>query len=298
VKAAVLERAEKVGDGLKEWIQFNCTFPNCMVDRITPMTSEAVKQSLAEKHGIKDNWPVACETFSQWVIEDNFVEGISGRPRWEEVGVQMVKDVKPFELAKIRMLNVTHTVMALPALLMGLEYVFEAAAHPLLKDFYTHVMREELRPTLEGIEGIEQINLDVYQDILVERFNNTLVADTNMRVSHDTSQKFSVQGCPTVKEGLALGLPMRGMAFMIACWAHFINKCGRAGISFKDGQSNALEAAMAGTTGIEALLDIEPVFHELMYEDEWRAQVTNYYEQITYEGIRQALRSFNAAVKA
>jgi len=137
VREKVLERAEAAGDGLKEWIQFNCTFPNCMVDRITPITSDRVKKQLAEKHGIQDQWPVACETFAQWVIEDNFAEGLSGRPRWEDVGVQMVEDVKPFELAKIRMLNVVHSVMVFPALLMGLEYIFEAATNPLVKPFYT-----------------------------------------------------------------------------------------------------------------------------------------------------------------
>lgn len=195
VRDKVLERAESIGDGLKEWILFNCTFPNCMVDRITPMTTETVKESLSNKHGIKDNWPVVCETFSQWVIEDNFVEGLSGRPRWETVGVQLVRDVKPFELAKIRLLNVTHSVMTFPALLMGLEHVHDAAVNPLVKEYFTYVMREELRPTLLDIEGIENINLEKYQDILENRFSNTLVADTLMRISHDTSNKFSIQVC-------------------------------------------------------------------------------------------------------
>mmetsp|Transcript_27249 Transcript_27249/g.68608 ORF Transcript_27249/g.68608 Transcript_27249/m.68608 type:complete len:683 (+) Transcript_27249:203-2251(+) len=293
VKEKVLQRAESAGGGLKEWIQFNCTFPNCMVDRITPITSETVKHQLAEKHGIKDNWPVACETFSQWVIEDNFAEGLSGRPRWEEVGVQMVQDVKPYELAKIRMLNVTHSVMVFPALLMGLEYIFEAAIHPLTKDYYTYVMQYEMRPTLEGIEGIDNINLDVYQDILVERFSNTLVADTLMRVAQDTSNKFSVQGCPAVREGLALGVSMKGMAFMVACWGHFIQKCVRAGIEFKDPQVVALKAAMDGGD-INLLLDMEPVFHDLMFEDEWRKMVVEYYDMIKFTGIRASLRAFSA----
>jgi mannitol-1-phosphate/altronate dehydrogenase len=155
-------------------------------------------------------------------------------------------------------------------------------------------MHDELRPTLEKIDGIEQINLDVYQDILCERFSNTLVADTLMRISHDTSNKFSIQGCPAVSDGLALGLPMKGMAFMVACWAHFIQKCGRAGVVMKDGQSGALEAAMAGHD-INALLDMEPVFHELMFAEGWRAEVVGYYDMIKFEGIRQALRKFNAS---
>jgi len=292
IREKVLERAEAAGDGLKEWIQFNCTFPNSMVDRITPMTSDRVRMQLAEKHGIQDRWPVACETFAQWVIEDNFAEGLSGRPRWEEVGVQLVEDVKPYELAKIRMLNVIHSVMVFPALLMGFEYIFEASTNSITRQYFKYVMEKEIRPALEGIPGIEAINLDKYQEILIERFGNVLVADTLMRVAQDTSDKFSVQGYPATSDGLSLGLKMEGMAFMVACWGHFIRKCKRAGLPIKDGKAAILEEAMKADD-IRPLLDIEPIFHDLLFEDEWREAVVRYYDMIKYMGIRQALKTFN-----
>mmetsp|Transcript_2156 Transcript_2156/g.5470 ORF Transcript_2156/g.5470 Transcript_2156/m.5470 type:complete len:688 (+) Transcript_2156:191-2254(+) len=293
VKAAVLERAEKVGDGLKEWIQFNCTFPNCMVDRITPMTPNELIGELAEKHGMKDNWPVNCETFTQWVVEDKFVDGINGRPLWENVGVQLVKDVEPYELTKIRLLNVIHTTMVFPALLMGLEYIHEAAQHPLVKKYYTTIMGKELRPTLEVIEGIENIDLDKYQEVLIGRFSNEVIADTLLRVAMDTSDKLSVQGVPATLDGFQVGANMKGMAFCVASWGHFIHRSVEAGHVLRDQKARIVEAAMEGKD-INALLDIEFIFHELIFHEKWREMIVHYYESIHKLGITVALEKMLA----
>jgi len=289
VRERVIHRAEEHSTDLKEWIEFNCTFPNCMVDRITPITHNQLIIDLANKHNLKDNWPVNCETFSQWVIEDKFVDGRSGRPKWEDVGVQLVEDVAPYELTKIRLLNVVHTTMVFPALLMGLEYIHEAATHPLVKKYYYTVMNKELRPTLMKIPGIEAIDLDKYENTLIERFSNEIIADTLQRVAMDTSDKLSVQGVPAILDGFEVGCNMKGMAFCVAAWAHFITRSISAGHVLRDQKARVIEMAMS--SDINHLLDTDLVFHELIFHKKWRSMVTYYHGQIGTEGISTALEA-------
>ena len=139
-RAAVLGVARGSDPELAEWIADNVTFPNGMVDRITPATSDARRLRLSEKHGLSDARPVFCEPFRQWVLEDRFC---AGRPALEEVGVQFVDDVTPYEHMKIRMLNGGHALIAYPSGLLDVGYAHEAMAHPLISAFFDKVEREE-----------------------------------------------------------------------------------------------------------------------------------------------------------
>jgi len=293
VRERVLKRAEDHSHDLREWIEFNCTFPNCMVDRITPITSNNLIIDLANKHHLKDNWPVNCETFCQWVIEDNFVDQKSGRPAWEDVGVQIVHDVHPYELAKIRLLNVIHTAMVFPALLMGLEYIHEAATHPVIKQFYTTIMDREMCPTLENVPGIENIDLDSYKKVLIERFSNVVIADTLQRVAMDTSDKLSVQGVPATLDGYAAGANMKGMAFTVAAWAHFIRRSLTAHHVLRDQKARLVELAMEDGD-VNHLLDLDLIFHELIFSKEWRDRVVQFYGAIADVGVQQAMEDMLA----
>ena len=128
----VLEFAKWRDPDLAIWIEKEATFPCCMVDRIVPATSESDRDEISARLGVRDEAMVVTEPFSQWVIEDDFV---NGRPAWENVGAEMIEDVRPFEEMKLRMLNGTHSTLAYLGYLTGWEYVSEAVEQPVLKVF-------------------------------------------------------------------------------------------------------------------------------------------------------------------
>ena len=143
---------------LADWIQQHVAFPNSMVDRITPATTQDDIDHLKEAFGIADGWPVVCEPFEQWVLEDHFS---AGRPPYEQAGVQMVADVEPYELMKLRLLNAGHQALGYFGYLLGHRLVHEAAQDPPLAAFVRRYMDEEGTPTLQPVPGID---LDSYKD--------------------------------------------------------------------------------------------------------------------------------------
>lgn len=168
---------------LIDYIAKNIKFPCSMVDRITPITTEDKKEYLLKKYGIKDLVPVFSEQYLQWVIEDDFnVE----RPQWENVGAEIVKDVKPYELMKTRLLNGGHTALSFPSLLKGYTYVDIAMNDSQIKNFVKSYM-DEIKITLNLIPGV---SYDEYIDQLIIRFANPATKDRVLRLSEDTSAKF------------------------------------------------------------------------------------------------------------
>ena len=150
-RAGLLQFIEALGDGaLADWVQANTTSPNAMVDRITPATTDRERNALSQDYGIEDNWPVYCEEFIQWVLEDNFC---NGRPEFEAAGVQFVADVTPFEFMKIRILNGGHAAIAYPASLLDIHFVHDAMNHPLVGAFFAKIEREEIMPTVPPVPG-------------------------------------------------------------------------------------------------------------------------------------------------
>jgi len=173
---------QKDNDLLK-YINENVNFPCSMVDRITPITTEDKKQYLKSKYGIVDLFPVFSEIYLQWVIEDNFnVE----RPKWEDVGAQIVDDVKPYELMKTRLLNGAHTALSFPSLLSGFVFVDDAMKDENIIKFVRSYMNE-VKVTLSPIEDVDYDN---YIDQLIIRFANPATKDRILRLSEDTSSKF------------------------------------------------------------------------------------------------------------
>uniref|UniRef100_A0A061SEF6 mannitol 2-dehydrogenase n=1 Tax=Tetraselmis sp. GSL018 TaxID=582737 RepID=A0A061SEF6_9CHLO len=287
LKKKLMEKLESVDKDLKQWVQTNCTFPNSMVDSITPSTTEKVKEDLARRFGIQDNSPVPREFFKQWVIEDNFA---AGRPAWEKVGAQLVQDVTPYELTKIRLLNISHTVMALPGILKGLELSPEAACDRGIGRLYKSVIRHELRPVLEGTPGVtESIDLGEYQRQLVRRFEDGL-PDGLVRIAQDTSEKLRVQGVPAVLEGLKAGIRMKGMAFTVAAWGHYISAAGEKGEKLNDLRGEMVKDDMR-LGGIDRLLDNAEVFPGLCNNEQWRLMVKDSFARIQEKGVDAAIRN-------
>ena len=161
---------------LGEWVAGNVRFPNSMVDRITPVTTDEDRAQISERFGVEDAWPVVCEPFTQWALEDKFS---AGRPPLEDVGVQVVPDVVPYELMKLRLLNASHQALCYFGYLAGYRLVHEVAQDPLFANFLLDYMNREATPTLAPVPGID---LDAYKLQLIERFSNAAVRDTVARL--------------------------------------------------------------------------------------------------------------------
>jgi mannitol 2-dehydrogenase len=201
--------------GLGDWAGSAVRFPNSMVDRITPVTTGADRAEIAERFGIADRWPVVCEPFTQWVLEDDFA---AGRPPFEEAGVQVVHDVEPYELMKLRLLNGSHQAMAYFGYLAGYRLVHEAAQDPLFRDFLLGYMNSEAAPTLPPVPGVD---LDAYQRTLLDRFSNPEVRDTIARLCEYTSDRIPKWLLPVVRQQLRAGGEIRRGAAVVASWARY-----------------------------------------------------------------------------
>ncbi|MEY2426668.1 MAG: mannitol 2-dehydrogenase, partial [Actinomycetota bacterium] len=149
-KRATMSAVERFDGELAGWVSQNCSFPNSMVDRITPVTADADREWLLESNGIEDRWPVVAEPFRQWVVEDEFA---AGRPPWEEVGALFTDRVHDWELYKLRMLNAGHSCMAYLSALAGITFVHEAMAVPTVRTFLEELLYREAMPTLAEIPG-------------------------------------------------------------------------------------------------------------------------------------------------
>jgi mannitol 2-dehydrogenase len=167
--------ARRRDPGLAEWIEAHAGFPSSMVDRITPATTDADRAGLRDRLGIEDRWPVVCEPYAQWVLEDAFA---AGRPPYERASVQLVDDVEPYELMKLRLLNASHQALCYFAHPAGYRLVHEGAQDPLFSRFLCGYMDEEGTPTLPPVPGVD---LDAYKRTLIERFANPEVRDTIAR---------------------------------------------------------------------------------------------------------------------
>jgi mannitol 2-dehydrogenase len=200
---------------LADWLDSKVSFPNSMVDRITPVTTEADRALLAEQFGVEDAWPVVCEPFTQWALEDNFSNGC---PPLEDVGVQMVKDVEPYELMKLRLLNGSHQAMCYLGYLAGYRYAHEVCQDPLFTKFLLGYMDQEATPTLAPVPGVD---LEQYKHQLIERFANPEIRDTLARLCAESSDRIPKWLLPVIREQLATGGEIGRSALVVASWARY-----------------------------------------------------------------------------
>jgi mannitol 2-dehydrogenase len=207
--------AEKTQPELAEWMRANTRFPNSMVDRITPVTTPDVIESLASEFGVEDQWPVAAEPFTAWVLEDDFP---AGRPPYEDVDVLLVEDVTPYELMKLRLLNAGHQALCYFAYLAGYRLVADAAGDPLFAEFLRQYMDSEATPTLKPVPGID---LPDFKRTAIERFANPSVRDTIVRLCFGSSDRIPQWLLPVVRENLRTGGPVRLSAATVASWARY-----------------------------------------------------------------------------
>jgi mannitol 2-dehydrogenase len=198
-----------------DWVEAEVAFPNSMVDRITPATGDRERAICAERFGIDDAWPVFCEDFTQWVMEDRFP---LGRPPLERVGVQFTDDVASWELMKLRILNGGHAAIAYPGGLLGVHFVHEAMEHPLIAGYLDKLTREEIIPVTPTPAGVR---LAEYQALIAQRFANPKIGDTIRRLCFDGSNRQPKFIIPAVADRLAQGAPVAGLALESALWRRY-----------------------------------------------------------------------------
>ncbi|MEG2962050.1 MAG: mannitol dehydrogenase family protein, partial [Janthinobacterium sp.] len=242
------------------WLATQGSFPNSMVDRITPATTDEHRALVRDTFGIVDAWPVVCEPFRQWVIEDEFPQG---RPAWEKVGAQMTHDVLPYEKMKLRLLNASHQALCYIGMQLGYTYAHEAMSDPGIRALVRRMMDDEVTPLLGAVEGI---NLASYKDTLIERFSNPAVRDQLARIGTEGSARIPKFVLPSVREALAQGGAIKLLAFTVACWFRYLEGHDEQGreMPLNDPYAARLRAlALQGGADATALLSLRELFGDL-----------------------------------
>ncbi len=222
-KAAVVGLARLIDLGLADWVASHVAFPNGMVDRITPATGPR-ERAIAAEFGLADDpVPVTCEPFRQWVLEDNFP---AGRPPLEMVGVTFSRHVHAFEAMKIRILNGGHAIIAYPGALKAIEYVHEAMADPTIRTFLDRVETAEILPIVPPVPGQD---LTVYKALILDRFSNPEIADTERRLCFDGSNRQPKFIIPSIRDNLDRGVVPHGLILSSALWCRYCFGTDEAG---------------------------------------------------------------------
>lgn len=241
-RGGLLQFIELVGDAaLLAWVQTNTTSPNAMVDRITPRPTPDVRERVRAATGVDDPAALMGESFIQWVIEDRF---IAGRPAWETVGVEMVQSVDAYEEAKIRLLNATHSCIAWAGTLVGHLYIHEGTHDPVIRQMAFDYVTDDTIPVLDTPEKPCPIDLARYRDVVLDRFGNPAIRDTNQRVAMDGFSKIPGFIAPTVRERLAAGATIDSVAMLPALFLAYLQVWHRGGLPYAY-QDQAMDPAVA-----------------------------------------------------
>ncbi len=235
------------------WVDANTTCPNAMVDRITPRPTPEVMARIRAQAGWDDQAPLMAESFIQWVIEDRFA---AGRPEWERVGVEMTGDVQPYEEAKIRLLNATHSAIAWAGTLRGLTYIHEGTRDPAIRGIAADYVTDDVIPCLTRPGAPSPVDLPAYRDVVLDRFGNDAIADTNQRVAADGFAKIPGFILPTIRERLARGESIASVARLPALFLTFLQRwhLGRLPFAYQD-QAMVAERAHAICDAADPLVE-------------------------------------------
>ncbi|MDB5363818.1 MAG: mannitol dehydrogenase family protein [Rhodospirillales bacterium] len=283
LRQAVLEFAALRDSALGAWIAQHARFPNSMVDRITPVTAPEDAADLAARHGILDNWPVFSETFTQWVIEDDFAQG---RPAWEAVGAQFVADVSPYEFMKLRLLNASHLAVAGLGRLAGYRFIDETMRDARLRRYMQALMDRETGPTLPPVPGID---LAAYKATLIERFANTAIKDTVERVNTDAPLNLLVD---PIRDRLKQDASVELLALALAAWLRRMRGEDEAGqpIQIRHPLAELLrQKAIEGGADPRPMLAIDRLFGKLSRNDRFVATVGKWLESLYGVGAAKTL---------
>ena len=274
---------------LADYIRAEVAFPNGMVDRITPATTDRERTLLSDNYGISDNWPVFCEPFKQWVLEDHFP---LGRPRLETVGVTFVEDVAPYELMKIRILNGGHAVIAYPSALMDIHFVHEAMENDLVRAFLRKI---ELTKIVPIVPPVPDVNLESYFQLISDRFSNPKVGDTIPRLCLDGSNRQPKFILPSTRDRLRQGLSVTGLALESALWCRYCagtSDSGREIAPNDDSHARLKAAALAAKNDPMAFLELGDIFGDIAQSEVFRSAFADALPRLWSDGTVKVLQDY------
>lgn len=293
-------RDETLRTDLAEWIEREVPFPNSMVDRITPRTTDDDRAELAERFGVDDGWPVVCEPFCQWVLEDKFADqGERGdgtrqgsRPAFDQAGVQVVADVEPYELMKLRLLNASHQAIAYLGYLAGFRYAHEVAVDDEFVRFVRGYMDDEATPTLLPVPGVD---LDEYKSTLIARFANPEIRDTLARLAAESSDRIPPWLVPVIRKNLAGGGDIERSALIVAAWARYAEGVDEAGEPIEVVDTGRAEERTAAARRYPdeplAFLSDRSLFGDLIDDERFTAAYRRHLDRLHTDGARAALQA-------
>jgi mannitol 2-dehydrogenase len=288
-RRTVVGLAQLIDPKLATWITDNVAFPNAMVDRITPATGDAERELVRKEFAIEDQWPVLCEEFKQWVMEDKFP---TGRPNFHKVGVQFVPDVTPYELTKLRILNGGHGAIAYPAGLLDVQFVHEAMENRLIGAFLHKLEHEEIIP---HVPIVPEMSREDYFALIVRRFSNPKIKDTIRRIALDGSNRQPKFILPVVTERLAAGKSVRGLALVGATWARYCAGKSDSGaeIAPNDPNWDRLQSyAKKAEHDPEAFLSMDEIFGPLAKDRRYVSAFVEAYRLLQIRGTKETLAAY------
>ena len=274
---------------MADWIVENVSFPNCMVDCITPATTDRERTLVADSFGIEDAYPVACEPFRQWVLEDKFPQG---RPALERVGVEFVDDVALYELMKLRILNGGHASIAYPSALLGYHFAHDGMSHPDVVAFLDAVERREIIPLLEPIPGVDYL---AYFEKVKDRFANNAVADTVPRLCEDGSNRQPKFILPSIRQALQAGASIDGLALEVALWCRFcagVDENGKP-LEVRDELAATLkQAATESRENPRSFLHVASVFGDLATNETFCSAFEAQCRSLWSRGVQKTIQAY------
>jgi mannitol 2-dehydrogenase len=294
LKKMLLSYVKEAEPGLIDWIERQVTFPDSMVDRITPVTTQSDIDNLRSVYGIEDGWPVVSEPFIQWVIEENYSHG---RPDLESVGVQFVPDVGPYEKMKIRLLNAGHSLLGFSGSLHGCNTIDETVRIPLFSSFLREFMDIEVTPLLGEVEGI---NIEDYKNSLIQRFGNPNIKDQLSRICLESSAKIPKFLLPTIKEQLERGGEIKRSVVVIAAWCRYLELAGTQGHDYEIEDKMRVILRYNARASVSkdplAFLKIETIFNDLVHSQRFVDTYLPIINSIRKYGIDETIRNLNQIV--
>ncbi|SES26592.1 fructuronate reductase/mannitol 2-dehydrogenase [Lentzea xinjiangensis] len=288
-RRATMTSARRRGPEVAEWIEQRVTFPDSMVDRITPSTTPQDRVELAHEFDVADRWPVITEPFTQWVVQDAFC---NDRPPLDQVGVRYVQDVTPYKLIKSRLLNGTHCALGYLGSLAGYDRLDEVMADPALAAFAERLMREEVAPLLPtDVPGMES---EPYITHLLDRFANPAISDRLSRLGRRGSTKVPDCVLPSLREARAAGRPRRLLTLAVAAWLRYLRGTDLGGrpIEVHDARAEELRAlAERGGSDPHLLLSLTDIFGDLAEDEQIVAQTGQFVAALDHNGVQDTVRS-------
>ncbi len=288
LRQTVVSLARMSDPDLADWIDTNATFPNSMVDCIVP-ASGPKEMALAADFGIRDTAVVTHEAFRQWVIEDKFC---AGRPEWDQVGATFSNNVHAFETMKIRILNAGHQVVANVGEVLAIETIAGCMAHAGIRRFFGRVQRTEIAPTVAPVPGMAPLG---YVDLIEKRFSNPRIVDTTRRVAFDGSARHPGFVLPILRDQLAAGRSVEGLALVEALWARMCAGTREDGTSIEANDpmwNDLIDAAQAAKVRPVAWLEQSKIYGELVDSEPFVTAFCKWLSLIWGQGCEAALSEY------